>query len=203
MWEKIKAFLNTKIVKIIVWVLLFASITALVVVGVSSGDVTQGIGLIAAIIAAVTAFVAFIIDKTKTSKSKVKRIIAGVAWTVLFICVLALIIAGVSTAVISDATGLAMAAIIAAGSAFVAFIIAVTAFVAFIIDKTKTNKSKVKRIIAGVAWTVLFICVLALIIAGVSTAVISDATGLAMAAIIAAGSAFVAFIIDKTKTSKK
>ena len=129
MWEKIKAFLNTKIVKIIVWVLLFAAITALVVVGVSSGDVTQGIGLIAAIIAAVSAFVAFVTTKTKAIKSKVKRIIAGVAWTVLFICVLALIIAGVSTAVISDATGLAMAVIIA-----------VTAIITFIIDKTKTSK---------------------------------------------------------------
>lgn len=129
MWEKIKAFLNTKIVKIIVWVLLFAAITALVVVGVSSGDVTQGIGLIAAIIAAVSAFVAFVTTKTKAIKSKVKRIIAGVAWAVLFICVLALIIAGVSTAVISDATGLAMAVIIA-----------VTAIITFIIDKTKVSK---------------------------------------------------------------
>ena len=129
MWEKIKAFLNTKIVQIIVWVLLLASITALVVVGVSSGDVTQGIGLIAAIIAAVSAFVAFVTTKTKAIKSKVKRIIASVAWAVLFICVLALIIAGVSTAVISDATGLAMAVIIA-----------VTAIITFIIDKTKTSK---------------------------------------------------------------
>ena len=129
MWEKIKAFLNTKIVQIIVWVLLLASITALVVVGVSSGDVTQGIGLIAAIIAAVSAFVAFVTTKTKAIKSKVKRIIAGVAWAVLFICVLALIIAGVSTAVISDATGLAMAVIIA-----------VTAIITFIIDKTKVSK---------------------------------------------------------------
>lgn len=129
MWEKIKAFLNTKIVQIIVWVLLLASITALVVVGVSSGDVTQGIGLIAAIIAAVSAFVAFVTTKTKAIKSKVKRIIAGVAWAVLFICVLALIIAGVSTAVISDATGLAMAVIIA-----------VTAIITFIVDKTKVSK---------------------------------------------------------------
>lgn len=129
MWEKIKSFLNTKIVKIIVWILLFAAITTLVVVGVSSGDVTQGIGLIAAIIAAVSAFVAFVTTKTKAIKSKVKRIIAGVAWAVLFICVLALIIAGVSTAVISDATGLAMAVIIA-----------VTAIITFIIDKTKVSK---------------------------------------------------------------
>ena len=129
MWEKIKSFLNTKIVKIIVWILLFAAITTLVVVGVSSGDVTQGIGLIAAIIAAVSAFVAFVTTKTKAIKSKVKRIIAGVAWAVLFICVLALIIAGVSTAVISDATGLAMAVIIA-----------ITAIITFIIDKTKVSK---------------------------------------------------------------
>ena len=129
MWEKIKSFFNTKIVKIIVWILLFAAITALVVVGVSSGDVTQGIGLIAAIIAAVSAFVAFVTTKTNAIKSKVKRIIAGVAWAVLFICVLALIIAGVSTAVISDATGLAMAVIIA-----------VTAIITFIIDKTKVSK---------------------------------------------------------------
>lgn len=129
MWEKIKSFLNTKIVKIIVWILLFAAITTLVVVGVSSGDVTHGIGLIAAIIAAVSAFVAFVTTKTKAIKSKVKRIIAGVAWAVLFICVLALIIAGVSTAVITDATGLAMAVIIA-----------VTAIITFIIDKTKVSK---------------------------------------------------------------
>lgn len=129
MWEKIKSFLNTKIVKIIVWILLFAAITTLVVVGVSSGDVTQGIGLIAAIVAAVSAFVAFVTTKTKAIKSKVKRIIASVAWIVLFLCVLALIIAGVSTAVISDATGLAMAVIIA-----------VTAIITFIIDKTKVSK---------------------------------------------------------------
>lgn len=129
MWEKIKSFLNTKIIKIVVWILLFAAITTLVVVGVSSGDVTQGIGLIAAIIAAVSAFVAFVTTKTKAIKSKVKRIIAGVAWAVLFICVLALIIAGVSAAVITDATGLAMAVIIA-----------VTAIITFIIDKTKVSK---------------------------------------------------------------
>lgn len=128
MWEKIKSFLNTKIVKTIVWVLLFAAIAALVVVGVSAGDVTQGISLIAAIIAAVSSFVAFVITKTKAIGSKVKRIIASVAWAVLFLCVLALIIAGVSTAVISDATGLAMAVIIA-----------VTAIITFIIDKTKVS----------------------------------------------------------------
>ena len=129
MWEKIKSFLNTTIVKIIVWTLLFAAITTLVVVGVSSGDVTHGIGLIAAIIAAVSAFVAFVTTKTKAIKSKVKRIIASVAWAVLFLCVLALIIAGVSTAAISDATGLAMAVIIA-----------VTTIITFIIDKTKVSK---------------------------------------------------------------
>lgn len=126
---KIKSFLNTKVVKIIVWILLFVAIATLIVVGVSSGDVTQGIGLIAAIIAAVSAFVAFATTKTEAIESKVKRIIASVAWAVLFLCVLALIIAGVSTAVISDATGLAMAAIIA-----------VTAIIAFIIDKTKVSK---------------------------------------------------------------
>lgn len=129
MWEKIKAFLNTKVVKIIVWILLFVAIATLIVVGVSSGDVTQGIGLIAAIIAAVSAFVAFAITKTEAIESKVKRIIASVAWAVLFLCVLSLIIAGVSTAVISDATGLVMAVIIA-----------VTAIIAFIIDKTKASK---------------------------------------------------------------
>ena len=129
MWEKIKSFLNTTIVKIIVWTLLFTAITTLLVVGVSSGDVTHGIGLIAAIIAAVSAFVAFITTKTKAIKSKVKRIIASVAWAVLFLCVLALIIAGVSTAAISDATGLAMAVIIA-----------VTTIITFIIDKTKVSK---------------------------------------------------------------
>lgn len=129
MWEKIKSFLNTIIVKIIVWTLLFAAITTLLVVGVSSGDVTHGIGLIAAIIAAVSAFVAFVTTKTKAIKSKVKRIIASVAWAVLFLCVLALIIAGVSTAAISDATGLAMAVIIA-----------VTTIITFIIDKTKVSK---------------------------------------------------------------
>lgn len=129
MWEKIKSFLNTTIVKIIVWTLLFAAITTLLVVGVSSGDVTHGIGLIAAIIAAVSAFVAFVTTKTKAIKSKVKRIIASVAWAVLFLCVLALIIAGVSTAAISDATGLAMAVIIA-----------VTTIITFIIDKTKVSK---------------------------------------------------------------
>lgn len=129
MWEKIKSFLNTTIVKIIVWTLLFTAITTLLVVGVSSGDVTHGIGLIAAIIAAVSAFVAFVTTKTKAIKSKVKRIIASVAWAVLFLCVLALIIAGVSTAAISDATGLAMAVIIA-----------VTTIITFIIDKTKVSK---------------------------------------------------------------
>lgn len=130
MWEKIKAFLNTKVVKIIVWVLLFAAITALIVVGVSSGDVTQGIGLIAAIVTAVTAFVAFVTTKTKAIDNKVKRIIASVAWTVLFICVLALIIAGVSTAVISDATALALGVIVA-----------VAAIITFIIDKTKVSNN--------------------------------------------------------------
>lgn len=58
--DKIKAFFNNKIVKIVAWTLLALCTVALILGGATTESIASGIVLTAAIVSAVAALVAFI-----------------------------------------------------------------------------------------------------------------------------------------------
>jgi hypothetical protein len=63
--DKIKAFFNNTIVKVVAWVLLAVVSVVLILGGASVVDISNGIELVAGIVAAVAALVAFIASKIK------------------------------------------------------------------------------------------------------------------------------------------
>lgn len=63
--DKIKAFFNNTIVKVVCWVLLAVVSVVLILGGVSVVDISNGVELVAGIVAAVAALVAFIASKIK------------------------------------------------------------------------------------------------------------------------------------------
>lgn len=62
MWEKIKAFFEKKITKIVCWVVLAVDIVGLIIGGATVESINSGVVLVGGIVAAVAAFIAFIID---------------------------------------------------------------------------------------------------------------------------------------------
>lgn len=66
--DKIKSFFQSKVTKIVSWVVLALDVVCLVLGGTNTVEITDGVGLIAAIVAAVAAFVAFISERVKKSK---------------------------------------------------------------------------------------------------------------------------------------
>jgi hypothetical protein len=66
--DKIKSFFQSKVTKIVSWVVLALDVICLVLGGTNTVEITDGVGLIAAIVAAVAAFVAFISERVKKSK---------------------------------------------------------------------------------------------------------------------------------------
>ena len=66
--DKIKSFFQSKVTKIVSWVVLALDVICLVLGGTKTVEITDGVGLIAAIVAAVAAFVAFISERVKKSK---------------------------------------------------------------------------------------------------------------------------------------
>lgn len=62
MWEKIKAFFENKITKIVCWVVLAVDIVGLIIGGATVETINSGVVLVGGIVAAVAAFIAFIID---------------------------------------------------------------------------------------------------------------------------------------------
>lgn len=65
MFEKIKAFFASKTVKIVAWVALALDVTALIIGGATTAEITDGIALIAGVIAAVSLVIAFIAERIK------------------------------------------------------------------------------------------------------------------------------------------
>ena len=65
MLDKIKAFFANKIVKIVAWVILALDVTALIIGGATTVEITDGIALIAGVIAAVALVIAFIAERVK------------------------------------------------------------------------------------------------------------------------------------------
>ena len=58
--DKIKAFFNNKIVKIVAWVVLALDVVLLILGGASVAEIGKGVELVAGIVSAVALFVAFI-----------------------------------------------------------------------------------------------------------------------------------------------
>lgn len=65
MFEKIKAFFSSKVVKIVAWIVLALDVTALIVGGATTVEITDGIALVAGVIAAISLVIAFIAERVK------------------------------------------------------------------------------------------------------------------------------------------
>lgn len=65
MFQKIKDFFSSKVVKIVAWVILALDVTALIIGGATTVEITDGIALIAGVIAAVSLVIAFIAERVK------------------------------------------------------------------------------------------------------------------------------------------
>ena len=63
--DKIKAFFNNTIVKVVCWVLLAVVSVVLILGGTSVADIGKGVELVAGIVTAVSALVVFIAGKIK------------------------------------------------------------------------------------------------------------------------------------------
>lgn len=61
----IKEFFASKTVKIVAWVVLALDVTALIIGGATTVEITDGIALIAGVIAAVSLVIAFIAERIK------------------------------------------------------------------------------------------------------------------------------------------
>ena len=66
--DKIKAFVNNKIVKIVAWVILALDVVLLILGGTSVAEIGKGVELVAGIISAVALFVAFIASLVNKGK---------------------------------------------------------------------------------------------------------------------------------------
>lgn len=65
MLEKIKAFFQSKVTKIVAWVVLALDAICLILGGTGVADISKGVELTGIIVAAVAALVAFIAERLK------------------------------------------------------------------------------------------------------------------------------------------
>lgn len=63
--DKIKAFFNNTIVKVVAWVILALDVVVLILGGASVAEIGKGVELVAGIVSAVTLLVVFIASKIK------------------------------------------------------------------------------------------------------------------------------------------
>ena len=63
--DKIKAFFNNKIVKVVAWVVLALDVVVLILGGASVAEIGKGVELVAGIVSAVALLVVFIASKIK------------------------------------------------------------------------------------------------------------------------------------------
>ena len=66
--DKIKAFLNNKIVKIVAWVILALDVVLLILGGASVAEIGKGVELVAGIVSAVALLIAFIASLVNKGK---------------------------------------------------------------------------------------------------------------------------------------
>lgn len=65
MWEKIKAFFSSKVVKVVSWIVMFLDIASLILGGATEVVIADGVKLIMGIVGAIALFIAFICEKQK------------------------------------------------------------------------------------------------------------------------------------------
>lgn len=65
MWDKIKAFFANTTTKVVSWVVLGISVASLIIGGVTADTISKGVVLVAGIISAIAAFIAFICSNSK------------------------------------------------------------------------------------------------------------------------------------------
>jgi hypothetical protein len=63
--DKIKAFFNNTIVKVVAWVVLALDVITLILGGVTAKEIGDGVELIAGIVGAIALFVVFVAGKLK------------------------------------------------------------------------------------------------------------------------------------------
>ncbi len=63
--DKIKAFFNNKVTKIVAWSVLALDVVVLILGGAKTEVISSGVALVAGVVAAVAALVAFIASKIK------------------------------------------------------------------------------------------------------------------------------------------
>lgn len=63
--DKIKAFFESKITKVISWIVLAIAVVFLVLGGVTQETISSGIALVIGVVGAVAALIAFITERTK------------------------------------------------------------------------------------------------------------------------------------------
>ena len=66
--DKIKAFFQNTVTKIVAWIVLAVDIAVLVLGGTTAVEISDGVTLVVAIIGAIAALVAFITERVKKSK---------------------------------------------------------------------------------------------------------------------------------------
>ena len=66
--DKIKAFFNNKIVKIVAWVILALDVVLLILGGASVAEIGKGVELVAGIVSAVALLIAFIASLVNKGK---------------------------------------------------------------------------------------------------------------------------------------
>lgn len=66
--DKIKAFFQSTITKVVAWVVLALDIVVLVLGGTTAVEISDSVTLVVAIIAAIAALVAFIAERLKKNK---------------------------------------------------------------------------------------------------------------------------------------
>ena len=65
MWEKIKAFFSSKVVKVVSWIIMLLDIASLILGGATEVEIADGVKLIMGIVGAIALFIAFICGKQK------------------------------------------------------------------------------------------------------------------------------------------
>ena len=63
--DKIKAFFQNKIVKLVAWIVLALDVVVLIIGGATSAEIGSGVELVAGIVSAVALLVVFIASKIK------------------------------------------------------------------------------------------------------------------------------------------
>lgn len=63
MWDKIKAFFSNKVTQRVSWTVLALAVISLIIGGIAAETISKGVVLVAGIVSAVAAFIAFVCGK--------------------------------------------------------------------------------------------------------------------------------------------